>query len=181
MDLQKSAQEAFEIAKLKEPVMNAVAKDAGALQPALIIVVAAAVLGALGSYLFPVSYGMVTYRLDTAGLIAQILIASVVGIGGLYLGGFLAEKVFNSKLNMAGYLRVMGYASIVNALGIYPPLSAISGIWSLVILCFVLNKLGKLNAGSIVLFVLLYFVVMGVVAALLGGGHAMGMMSGYDW
>jgi len=170
MDIQKSAKQAFEIVKLQEPVMNTVAADKTALQPALMMVVAAAVVGALGSYLFPISYGMVTYRLDAAAFLIEIIFSAIIAVGGLYLGGFLSEKVFHSKLGMEGFVRVMGYAALVNFLGIYPRLSLISGIWSLVILCFVLTKLGKLSAGSIILFIILQIVIVGVVGGLLGEG-----------
>lgn len=182
MDIQKSFKDALQIVQLKEPMMSSVAKDTKALQPALVLAAAAAVVGALGSLLFPVSYGMVTYRMDAVDFVVQAVVGAALAVAGLYVVGYLAEQVFHSKLNMQGYVRVMGHAAVVNFLGIIPALAPISGLWTLVVMCYVLNKLGKLSAGQIILLILLLVVVAAVLgfifAAVLGfssfGGGMMG-------
>ena len=152
--------------------MQAVAKDPAALQPALLMVVATSILTALGSYLFPSTMGMVTYRYDIGALVGQALISIVMGVGLLYATGYLAEKVFHSKLDMNGYVRVAGHSMIVNTIGILPAAAGIGGLWSLVIFCVLLNKLGKMQAGSIILLLLLEGVVLMVLAGLLVGSGA---------
>lgn len=179
MDLQKSVKQAWEILTLKQPVMQAVAKDPAALQPALIILAAVSVLVALGGYVFPSTMGMVTYRSGILDVVIQAAISILFGVAILYTTGYLAEQIFKSKLDMNGYVRVMGHAALVQVLGIYSPLSAISGIWSLVILCTVLNKIGKMGAGSIILLLLLEGLIIFVLAMALvvvGMGAGMGGM-----
>lgn len=179
MDLQKSVKQAWEILTLKQPVMQAVAKDPGALQPALIILAGASVLAALGAFVFPSAVGMVTYRSDIIDVVIQAAISIVLGVAILYTTGYLAEQVFHSKLDMNGYVRVMGHAALVSALGIFPPLSSISGIWSLIVLCVLLNKIGKMGAGSIILLLLLeglIIVVLAMALVFLGMGAGLGGM-----
>ncbi len=186
MDPQKTLSQAFEIIKLKEPAMQTVAKDANALQPALIIIVLGSIIGGLGSYFFPSSLGMVTYQPDIGGLVISMLTAALLSIFGLFLTGFLAERVFHSKLNTQGYVKVMGYANILSFLAIYPYLAIVSGIWTFVVFCYVLSKVGKLGAGSIILLILLlaliFFVVGSIVTAVMGGaglGSVYGGISDY--
>ena len=179
MDLQKSVKQAWEIVTLKQPVMQAVAKDPSALNPALTILAAVSVLVALGSYVFPSTVGMVTYRSGLVDVVLQAAISILLGVAILYTTGYLSQQVFKSKLDMNGYVRVMGHATLVNLLGVFPPLSAISGIWSLVILCTVLNKMGKMGAGSIILLLLLEGLIIFVLAMALvfvGMGAGLGGM-----
>lgn len=169
MDLQQSLKQAWEICLLKEPTMAAVAKDSQALKPALIIVAGVGLLGAIGSYIFPSTVGMVTYRYDLIDLVVQAAISVAVGIGLLYITGYLAERVFHSKLDMESYVKVAGHASLVNAVSFIPMLSGIAGLWSLVILVVILHKIGKMQAGSIILLILLEALVIFVLAGLLLG------------
>ena len=177
MDFQKTFSQAFEIVKLKEPAMHTVAKDPHALQPALIITVLGSAIGGLGTYLFPRGMGFVTYRSDLPGVVIAIVLAALVAIAGLFLTGFLAERVFHSKLDMHGYVKVMGFANILALLTFYPPLAIVSGIWTFVVFCVVLSKLGKLGVGSIILLILLEILIFGVFGSLLGG--MMGVSGGY--
>ncbi len=180
MDPQKTFSQAFEIVKLKEPAMQTVAKDAKALQPALIITVLGAIIGGLGSYFFPTTLGLVTYQPDVSGVVVSMVTSALITILGLFLTGFLAERVFHSKLNMHGYVKVMGHANILSFLAIYPYLGIVSLVWTFVVFCYVLSKLGKLGVGSIILLILLelliFFVVGSLVAGVLGTAGFGGMM-----
>lgn len=179
MDLQKSVKQAWEILTLKQPVMQAVAKDPEALNPALTILAAASIIAALGGFIFPSVVGMVSYRSDIIDVVIQAALSILFGVAFLYITGYLAQNVFHSKLDMNGYVRVMGHASLVSALSIFPPLSSIAGIWSLIVLCVLLNKIGKMSAGSIILLILLEALVMmvlGVALVFVGVGAGVGGM-----
>lgn len=175
MNIQKSLQDAWELLLLKEARLNSIAKDKNALQPALIIFVVAALIAAFGPMFLPYAVDMVNYRSGFFDVLFQGAFSALIGIGMLYLSGYLAEKLFNSKLDTQGYVNIMGHAGLVNILGLIPALSLISGIWTLVVMCFALNKVGKLQAGSIVLLILLQvflmiFLVGGVMLAGMGAG-----------
>lgn len=158
--------------------MNSTAKDINATQPAIAIVVAVSILGALGSYVFPSFMDMVEYRYQVGDVVMQALLSSVMGVATLYLTGYLAEHVFHSKLDMNGYVRIMGHATVVSALSFFPALSSIAGIWALVVMCFALNKIGKMSAGPIILLILLEALIVFVLAgAVFGSMLGLGMGS----
>ncbi len=178
MDIQKSLKQAWEILLLKEPTMNQVAKDINATQPALIIVAVVSVLSALGSYVFPSIIDLTTYRYSGTDVVLQTVLSTVMGIATLYLTGYLAQNVFHSKLDMNGYVRIMGHATVVSALSFFPVLSSIGGIWALVVMCVTLNKLGKMTAGPIILLILLEALIVFVLAgAVFGSMLGLGMGS----
>lgn len=178
MDFQKSLSQAFEVVKLKEPAMQTLAKDPKALEPALIITALGAVLGGLGTYFFPYQMMGVSYQPDVPGLIVSILTVALITLLGLFLTGYLAEKVFHSKLSMHGYVKVMGHANILSFFSIYPLLSILSAVWTFVVFCFVLSKLGKLGVGSIILLILLGLLIFGVMGSVVGIATTGGMMGG---
>lgn len=175
MDIQKSLQDAWEVLLLKEPTMNTLGKDRNALRPALLIFAAATFVAAFGRMFFPSVMGMVTYRSGLYDVALEAAISIAIGIGMLYLAGYLAERLFHSKLDTQGYVTIMGHAGLVNVLGLIPALSTISGFWTLIVMCVVLNKLGKLQAGSIVLLILLEILIM---AVLVGGVVLFGVGAG---
>lgn len=178
MNIQKSVQDAWEILLLKEPTINSVAKDKNALRPALLIFGATTLVAAFGRMLFPSTVGMVSYRSSVSDVFVEAAISIVAGIAMLYLTAYLAEKVFNSKLDMNAYVQIMGHAALVNVLGILPALSTVSGIWSLIVMCVVLNKIGHLQAGSIVLLILLQVILMSfLIGWVLFAGLGIGMGS----
>lgn len=159
--------------------MNAVAKDPQALTPALIIIGLASVCTAVGTMLFPSVMGVVVYRSGLGDGLLQAALSIVFGIALLYIMGYFAEQIFHSKLDMNGYVRVMGHATLVSVLGILPALSPLVGLWSLVVMCVVLSRLGKMQPGSIVLLILmeiLVFVGIGLVMMVFGLAGGMGGM-----
>ena len=67
MDFSKTLKSALDIVMLKEAAMKKVAEDKNALVPALLIVGLAALVTALGLWVFPTNYGgYVFYRPDMA-------------------------------------------------------------------------------------------------------------------
>lgn len=156
--------------------MAAVAKDTQALTPALIMVGLASICTAVGTMLFPSVMGLVTYRSGLEDVLTQAALSIVFGIAVLYITGYFAEQIFHSKLDMNGYVRVMGHATLVNALGIIPALSMVSGLWGLVVMCVALSRLGKMQPGSIVLLILMEILVfVGIALIMLVFGLGMGM------
>ena len=183
MDLQKSLKQAWDILLFKEPVMQSVANDKEALTPALVILAIASVISSLGSFIFPSVVGLVTYRSGLMDVVLQSAISIGVGIAVLYITGYFAEQIFHAKVTMEGYVRVMGHATLVNVIGLIPAFSGVGGIWGLVVMCIFLNKIGKMEAGPIVLLILLEVLVFGAIGMILlfaGLGTGLGL-AGMSW
>ena len=170
MDFQKVFKDALDIVFLKELKMNEVAQDKNALIPALSIVGLVAVVCALGSYVFPMHIGFITYRPDIMFMVEQAVITFVVSVGLLYLMGYLAERFFASKLPMESFVKVMGYGNIVSVLGFISSLSIVSGVWGLVILWTVLTKVAKMEPKNVVILIVIEALV---VFGAMGGVYSM--------
>lgn len=178
MDFQKSVKQAWDILLIKEPAMQAVANDKEALTPALVILAVASVLSSLGSFFFPSVVGLVTYRSGLMDVAWQSALSILVGVAVLYITGYFVQQVFHAKITMEGYVRVMGHATLVNILGLIPALSSVSGIWSLVVMCIFLSRVGKMQPGSIILLILLEALVFGALGLILlfaGMGAGLGI------
>lgn len=147
--------------------MHSVAKDPEALSPALLILGLASICAALGGMFFPSVMGLVIYRSDFSDVVVEVVLSIVLGIGSLYMIGYVAEQGFHSKLDMNGYVRVMGHGTLVYVLSILLVLTPVSLIWELVIMCTVLHKLGKLEAGPIVLLILIEILMVGSIVLLM--------------
>lgn len=146
--------------------MKKVAADGEAFRPALFIVALASLLGVLGYFIFPISEDGFVYRPDIAWLIGQTLIVFLANVAMLYVIGFLGEELFKSKLDMNGFIRVMGHGMIVSLLAIVPKLGLLSGIWVLVIMFKLYKELGKLETGVIIMLLLFFIIVFAVVNSL---------------
>ncbi|MFA5855640.1 MAG: YIP1 family protein [Candidatus Gracilibacteria bacterium] len=175
MNIQKSLKDAVDIALLKEPVMNKIALDKGALIPALMIVGAAGLICALGAYVFPTHVGFITYRPSMAFVLEQAVITFALGVAFLYLTGYLAERFFGSKVNMQAFVAVMGHANIVSVIGFISSLSAISGIWGLVILWNFLTKVAKMEPKNVIILMVIDVVIVIFGASAYAGSMMMGI------
>ena len=160
MDFAKIFKDAFDIVMLKVPTMRKVAEDKEGLRNAVMMVALVSVIGALGYYVFPVTYaGYVTYRPDVMWLLGQTAWSFALGMGSLYLLGYLAEVLFKSKLSMNAFIRVAGLGMVVSVASIVPSLGMIASLWSLVIVGKVLQDLGKLEIAEIVILVVINIVI----------------------
>ena len=157
MNLKKSFQSALEILQLNESAMTQVAMDGEATRPAALFVVLGALAAGLGVTFFPVHMGMVVYRPDLFWIVKMTFFESVGMLLGLYFGGFVAEKVFHSRLNRDGFVRVMGHASLLGVLAVFPPLSILC-VWNLVVWWRVCTRIGKMQPEATVLFLIILVV-----------------------
>lgn len=169
MNFQKSFQNALDILQLKEPAMTAVANDPEATQVAWIFVVLGALATSLGVTFFPVHVGLVVYRPDLFWILKATIFESLGMLGGLYLGGYLAEKVFHSTLSMIGFVRVMGHAALLGVLSVFPLLGLLCA-WNLVVWWRVCTRIGKMQVEATVIFMIILVVVAGSLSSL-GGSY----------
>lgn len=155
---------AADVALLKEGEMSKLAADKDALVPALVMVALAALVTALGYAIFPMHSGMyVVYRPDFLWVLEKVVWTFALNVAALYLVGYLAVQLFKSKLDMEGFVRLMGHGMIVSLFSIIPSLGFVSGIWSLVILWKVLHELGKLDLVEVIILLVIAVIVVGAL------------------
>jgi hypothetical protein len=165
MDFQKIFRNAVEVIQLKEPAMMAVASDPQATQVAWVMVVLGALATSLGVTFFPIHYGEIVIRPDLFWILQQTIFESIGMLVGLYGGGFVAEKWFHSKLSMEGFVRVMGHAAALGLLAIVPVLSIVC-VWELVVMWRSCTRLGKMQAESTILFLIVLILFSGLLSSL---------------
>lgn len=162
MDPKLIFQQAYQVAILDEPTMKKVAADKDALPGALLMVGISALATALGRLLFPMNMGIIVYRPDWMSTLGIAVTSFCMSLVTLFVVGYLAKHVFNSKLPPKSFVQVVGMGHVVGIFNLIPAISFIGVLWLVVIFFFTLRKLDQLSWGSIVLLLLLTFVVMAI-------------------
>jgi hypothetical protein len=171
-------QRAIKVAMFNQRTIQSVAKDKAVTPLATILIVLGSFAGALGSYVFPIEYGPVTYRTTVFEAIANGITAAFWIVVMLLTLNFVADRLFKGHGSFQSFLRVVGYGYIIGLFGLFPILSVLVGIWALIILFKALHYVKGLSveqsALSLLLtagFLLLLFSLLGeVTAANLYGG-----------
>ena len=164
MNIQTLFKDAVDVLQLKDVSIHSVAHDKSKMQNALLGLGIGAVASSLGFLLFPVHMGIITYRPDLVSVLLTAVGSGLTLLLSLSVLGFLAEKLFQSKLDTLGFVRVLATASLVNVLSVIPSLGIVAGIWMLVVTVKVLtteSKLQPLQIGILLLLTLLVFAVLG--------------------
>ena len=164
MDLKALVLEAWEILQLKEATIHRVAHDRSKLQGAVLCILIGALATSLGFFFFPVSVGFAVYRPDLGWVVGSALGAAVTQALVLAVTGFVAERLFHSKLSTQGYFQVLGMASLVNLLGLVPGLGIVASVWMLVVMGKVLHSEGKMEPGAIAVLIVLLMVFFGALS-----------------
>ncbi len=138
----------------KAPVYKAIAEDPTADQPALMIVIASAVINALLSTIFRTGQG------GLIGAIIASLLTVVIGwLFGSWLTAFVAKKFFNGDTNTAEMKRVLGHTFIFQIIPVIGGFLAIVG-----------NVIGiREAAGFDTTKAILTAIISGVIAIVIAG------------
>lgn len=170
MDLQETFNRSLKVVLLDEATITKVAKDIDALTPAIVITGLFAMISSLGFMLFPPNIipMFAYYRPSILTTLLSALSTFALLMATFFTLGFLLEKLFPSKLDRNGFVKVMGHGLLVGFVSIIPTLALLGWLWVFVILVFVLRNLAKLDLGAILLFLLFTLIVMGVFQAILG-------------
>lgn len=146
-------QSAFKVIKLDAQAMTGVSKDSRATRMAALFIVISSFLGGMGSMLFPsyVYRGLVVYRPTLFQVFEQTLAASLMLILAIFLVHFVAVQLFKARGSFEEFFRVAGYAYVVGILNIYPPLTLVVGLWTLVVLWKALTVVKRMAREKAVL------------------------------
>ncbi len=162
LNFKKEISEAWKIATLNKTAMNHVAGDKGKQVFAYYFIIAAGVLSLIGSQIFA------PFVKPSLGFsILAALFHIITTIIGIYIVSFVAKKFFKGHADHNHFFRVMGYGMLVLWLGLFPPLSFIGAIWSLVIIFVALKTIHKLTTGKTIGTLLVSLVIMVIVSAIL--------------
>jgi hypothetical protein len=141
------------------PVMRKVASDKDTLKPAIALVFLSSLITSLWPFFIPQSVGPVLYRPDIFSALQNGFFLFLFEMALIVALAYAAEHLFGSKLKAEGYIRVMGYASVISIAIFIPFISVLVGIWGLVIMVKVHAELGRLEWTAILLLVLLNMVL----------------------
>ena len=177
MNIKTELQNALNIAILKKNVMHQVADDRSKTAFGYYVIIAAAILGAVGQQLFPIFFKPAF----TASLVMAVVqvISAVIGI---YILSFIAKSIFKGQARHDQFFRVMAYGMVVMWISVIPQLSIISGVWGLVLMFVILTTIHKLSAGGAIGTILVSILVGFIISMILSPIYALiglGGMGGY--
>ncbi|KKT19395.1 MAG: hypothetical protein UW03_C0019G0013 [Candidatus Peregrinibacteria bacterium GW2011_GWA2_43_8] len=180
----KEGMRAVEIIKLKTTVMTEVAGDEKGNVPAGAFIVLASLAMAFNQYLFPYEIMGISYRPGLDSVIVQAILYAVFSAVGIFVLGFIAQKLFKGKAKPCEFFRACGYSSLLGVTGLIPMVGMLAGLWMLVVYFMLLKNVQKLDDGSAVGALVVALIAMVVVGGLCGivfGGLMMGGMMGYSF
>ena len=142
-------------------------------QEALLVVVVAAALTAIGNFLSGVLGG--NFGGALLGLIGGVVWAVAAYYIWAYIVQFVGKALFGGQATVPQLLRTLGYAYAPTALGVFSflwcvgPLLALAGsIWSLVCGFFAVRETHKLSDGQAIVTVVVGWLVIAVISLILG-------------
>lgn len=159
---------AVRVALFNDASIRAVAQDPPITPLATILIIVSSFAGALGSYVFPISVGIVQYR-------PTLLEALFSGVGAvfwvviaLFILNWISDRLFMGKGTFQSFLRVVGYGYVVGLLGFFPLLSVVVGLWMVAVVFKALMITKGLNWEKSALVLLFTVVIMMTLFSLLG-------------
>ena len=150
------------IITFKTPVYKEVAEDRTATSMAAIIVVVVAVLVGLISGLFSSGRGLVYTLVYT---VAVQLIGWAIGS---WLLAFIAKQFFHGDTDTGEMLRVTGYTSIFQILGVIPFLGIIGSILQAVANVIGIREAAGFDTTKAILTVVIEWVIILVISGIIG-------------
>ena len=182
MDFNRIINGVIRAARLDISFYEEVEHDPSYTQDALVVVILASVVGALGSFLRLLFTGHIL----TA--ITSFIFGAVIAVGGYYLwvyvAHFVGTQLFKAKADVGEVQRTLGFAyapQLLNILSVIPCLGAIAGvvawIWSIVTGIVAIRQSMELdNTNAILTAVISAVIVFIVVAVITGIFAAVGLM-----
>ncbi len=140
---------AVDVALLKPKAMQAVAKDKGKTNLALLILVISVLVTALNQKYFGVFFEINWQRFLSISLFQVTFL-----ILNIYVLSAVAKGIFKGKATHDAFFRVVGFGFIITWLNFFPIISLIATIWSIVLIFSILKHVHKLSALSSILAVL---------------------------
>ncbi len=166
MNLPAILKRAIKIVELNDSAIKSVSKDPSATGPAVLIIAISSFAGAIGSLLFPVKYGPVTYRPTLMEAIGHALIAILFVLAVVYLLHLIANHLFKAHGDYVSLLRVVGHGYVIGFLNIFPALSVLVLLWMLVMQVRILKDIKRLTTENAVIAMILTGIVVFVFLAL---------------
>jgi len=143
-----------------------VSKDPLATGSAVLIIAISSFAGALGSLLFPVRYGPVTYRPTLLEAFGHAIVAIFLVVLVVYLIHIVANNLFKAHGDFVSLFRVVGHGYVIGVLTFFPVLSVVVLLWMLVLIVRILKDVKRLSTENAVISVILAGLTVFVILAL---------------
>ena len=174
-DYKDSFSKLIEIIRFKHKAMDEVGEDPKYLFPALIFLVLGSIAGHLGGMLFGVRALNVVVRTNPAYFLSTALISIIVTLAFVYITSYVAIKFFKGQGKLSGFFAVIGLCMGVRVIelagyllpGLLGLISAVIGIWLLIILFVSVKRVFKLDDANTVLTIIISLVAILVLGGLL--------------
>jgi len=169
--LQNGLKDILEILRINKKKIDEVAnRESEGVGLALVYFIIGTLGAPLGGAIIGYSFLGVSYRTSIWTALIEMVIAVLVGILGIYILNLVAKMLFHGKGEFSKFLRVMGYASLLNFVGfltVAPFLKNVVMIWMLVVQFFALREIHKLDNTKTVLTIIAATVLSVLIVALL--------------
>jgi hypothetical protein len=169
--------------KLDRQTFSEIEHDPSALTEAAIVVAIVAFLSAIGT-LFGTLVGETGGGSVLVSFIVTFIMAFVSWVIWSAITYFVGTSLFGGEADLPEMMRVIGYATAPQMLGIIPCFGAIVGaIWSLIASYFAIKEGLDLDDGKTIATVLIGWLVAFIINVILGmigigGAIGVGMLSG---
>jgi hypothetical protein len=160
IDINKEFKRAVQVLKLDASAMTALAKDKNATPVAIFLIVFSSFAGALGSIVFPMTYGPVTYRPALFEAFSNMVVSVGLVFLMLVVLNFFADRLFKGKSDFESLIRVVGYGYLIGVLNFFPVLSALVGIWLLIVFVYAMKTVKGLSFEQAVLNIIMVIVLL---------------------
>jgi len=162
IDPTRALQRSISIARLNIPTFEEVESDTSSTDEAGVVLVAAAIIGSVGSLFINGIWGF----------LAMIIVTIAGWFVWAWASAEIAKRVFGVTTTDTGeMLRVIGYGSAPRAIGLIPLLGFVALIWTLVTLVYGIRQAGEMTTGGAIITGFLGLIptaiAMGLVTALL--------------
>jgi hypothetical protein len=174
-DFSSSFARLIEIIKFKHKSIDEVAADSKYYFPALIFLLAGCIAGPLGGVLFGVRALNVVVRTNISYFLTTALISIIIALASIYIISFVAVKFFKGQGKLSELFSVIGLCMGVRVLdlvgylfhGLGGLISAVVGIWLLIILFISIKRIFKMDEANTVLTIIVSIVAIVVLSGLL--------------
>ena len=151
------------IITFKAPVYKEVAEDTTATGSAALIVIVVAVLAGLVGGIIGGSRGLI------GSLVTTVVIQLIGWVIGSWLLAFIAKQFFKGDTDTGEMLRVTGYTSIFNILGIIPFLGIIGSILQIVANIIGIREAAGFDTTKAILTAIIAGVIVFVIGLIIAG------------
>ncbi len=182
-NLQNGLGDIFEMVKMNKAKMHEVAgREHEGVGLALVYLLVAELVASLGPVVFGYQIPLLgSIHMPVERALLNFVLQAVCSLAAIYLAQWVAQK-FGGKGAFTGYIRVMGYLSVLGIFGFLtflPVIGMLASLWMLVLTFVALKEIHQLSNEKTLFTLVISALALGLVTGILGGFGMAGSMSYY--